>query len=222
MDLGTRLANARAKQNLTRQEAAERLGVDPQRIADWEENTVTHDDSTAVRLGELYQVDLTDLMAKEGAPVTPEEQAPKASRRRSSVLLVVLVYLAVWAVMVALFWVRLKPGDDALGYGLLTFYFILPAVTLVASAFIGRDTALGPKRWLMILFFGGMYMLAQYVTFSLATMRAAGSVRTLPLNMLAAGLLLSAVGMAIGAVLHRLEFLDKIRTLADQTPPPSE
>ena len=174
MDLGTRLANARAKQNLTRQEAAERLGVDPQRIADWEENTVTHDDSTAVRLGELYQVDLTDLMAKEGAPVTPEEQAPKASRRRSSVLLVVLVYLAVWAVMVALFWVRLKPGDDALGYGLLTFYFILPAVTLVASAFIGRDTALGPKRWLMILFFGGMYMLAQYVTFSLATMRAAG------------------------------------------------
>ena len=222
MDLGTRLANARAKQNLTRQEAAERLGVDPQRIADWEENTVTHDDSTAVRLGGLYQVDLTDLMAKEGAPVTPEEQAPKASRRRSSVLLVVLVYLAVWAVMVALFWVRLKPGDDALGYGLLTFYFILPAVTLVASAFIGRDTALGPKRWLMILFFGGMYMLAQYVTFSLATMRAAGSVRTLPLNMLAAGLLLSAVGMAIGAVLHRLEFLDKIRTLADQTPPPSE
>lgn len=222
MDLGTRLANARAKQNLTRQEAAERLGVDPQRIADWEENTVTHDDSTAVRLGELYQVDLTDLMAKEGAPVTPEEQAPKASRRRSSVLLVLLVYLAVWAVMVALFWVRLKPGDDALGYGLLTFYFILPAVTLVASAFIGRDTALGPKRWLMILFFGGMYMLAQYVTFSLATMRAAGSVRTLPLNMLAAGLLLSAVGMAIGAVLHRLEFLDKIRTLADQTPPPSE
>ena len=222
MDLGTRLANARAKQNLTRQEAAERLGVDPQRIADWEENTVTHDDSTAVRLGELYQVDLTDLMAKEGAPVTPEEQAPKASRRRSSVLLVVLVYLAVWAVMVALFWVRLKPGDDALGYGLLTFYFILPAVTLVASAFIGRDTALGPKRWLMILFFGGMYMLAQYVTFSLATMRAAGSVRTLPLNMRAAGLLLSAVGMAIGAVLHRLEFLDKIRTLADQTPPPSE
>lgn len=222
MDLGTRLASARAKQNLTRQEAAERLGVDPQRIADWEENTVTHDDSTAVRLGELYQVDLTDLMAKEGAPVTPEEQAPKASRRRSSVLLVVLVYLAVWAVMVALFWVRLKPGDDALGYGLLTFYFILPAVTLVASAFIGRDTALGPKRWLMILFFGGMYMLAQYVTFSLATMRAAGSVRTLPLNMLAAGLLLSAVGMAIGAVLHRLEFLDKIRTLADQTPPPSE
>ena len=222
MDLGTRLANARAKQNLTRQEAAERLGVDPQRIADWEENTVTHDDSTAVRLGELYQVDLTDLMAKEGAPVTPEEQAPKASRRRSSVLLVVLVYLAVWAVMVALFWVRLKPGDDALGYGLLTFYFILPAVTLVASAFIGRDTALGPKRWLMILFFGGMYMLAQYVTFSLATIRAAGSVRTLPLNMLAAGLLLSAVGMAIGAVLHRLEFLDKIRTLADQTPPPSE
>ncbi len=222
MDLGTRLANARAKQNLTRQEAAERLGVDPQRIADWEENTVTPDASTAVRLGELYQVDLTDLMAKEGAPVTPEEQAPKASRRRSSVLLVVLVYLAVWAVMVALFWVRLKPGDDALGYGLLTFYFILPAVTLVASAFIGRDTALGPKRWLMILFFGGMYMLAQYVTFSLATMRAAGSVRTLPLNMLAAGLLLSAVGMAIGAVLHRLEFLDKIRTLADQTPPPSE
>ncbi len=222
MDLGTRLASARTKQNLTRQEAAERLGVDPQRIADWEENTVTHDDSTAVRLGELYQVDLTDLMAKEGAPVTPEEQAPKASRRRSSVLLVVLVYLAVWAVMVALFWVRLKPGDDALGYGLLTFYFILPAVTLVASAFIGRDTALGPKRWLMILFFGGMYMLAQYVTFSLATMRAAGSVRTLPLNMLAAGLLLSAVGMAIGAVLHRLEFLDKIRTLADQTPPPSE
>ena len=222
MDLGTRLANARAKQNLTRQEAAERLGVDPQRIADWEENTVTHDDSTAVRLGELYQVDLTDLMAKEGAPVTPEEQAPKASRHRSSVLLVVLVYLAVWAVMVALFWVRLKPGDDALGYGLLTFYFILPAVTLVASAFIGRDTALGPKRWLMILFFGGMYMLAQYVTFSLATMRAAGSVRTLPLTMLAAGLLLSAVGMAIGAVLHRLEFLDKIRTLADQTPPPSE
>ena len=222
MDLGTRLANARAKQNLTRQEAAERLGVDPQRIADWEENTVTHDDSTAVRLGELYQVDLTDLMAKEGAPVTPEEQAPKASRRRSSVLLVVLVYLAVWAVMVALFWVRLKPGDDALGYGLLTFYFILPAVTLVASAFIGRDTALGPKRWLMILFFGGMYMLAQYVTFSLANMRATGLVRPLPLNMLAAGLLLSAVGMAIGAVLHRLEFLDKIRAMADQTPPPSE
>ena len=118
----------------------------------------------------------------------------------------------------------ISPSRDA---GALAAYpsgahYVGQTVTLVASAFIGRDTALGPKRWLMILFFGGMYMLAQYVTFSLATMRAAGSVRTLPLNMLAAGLLLSAVGMAIGAVLHRLEFLDKIRTLADQTPPPSE
>lgn len=142
-----------------------------------------------------------------GGSAAPEEEAKKNNWPKPA--LVLSMYCLIWILLVALFWASFKPGEDAMGYGLLVFYFILPIDTMVLSALIGRDAERGRGRWVMVLFFGGMYMLAQYCTFTLATMRTHNVVLLPSLNMLAAGLLLSAVGMAIGAVLHKLAMQDK-------------
>ena len=89
------------------------------------------------------------------------------------------------------------------GYALLAFYLVLPVTTLVISVFIGRDESWSGSRWLMMLFFGVMYMLGPFATFSMANSLAFDH-RNLPqLTDMLPGILCSAVGIGIGALIRR-------------------
>ena len=80
---------------------------------------------------------------------------------------------------------------------------VLPVTTLVISVFIGRDESWSGSRWLMMLFFGVMYMLGPFATFSMAN-NLAFDHRNLPqLTDMLPGILCSAVGIGIGALIRR-------------------
>ena len=57
---------------------------------------------------------------------------------------------------------------DVLGFCLLYLWIIFPVTSFVLSVIIGKNDYWGHKKWLVSLFFGIMYMLAEYGTFSMA------------------------------------------------------
>lgn len=126
-------------------------------------------------------------------------------RQKLSRLVVLAAYLTVWALCLLSFWVTRWLGGsvDAMGYSLLVFYLILPVATLVLSVWVGRDRAWAETRWLMLLFFGAMYMLAPYATFSLANTLHSGNRHLPEPGTMLPGILCAAAGIGIGCLLRR-------------------
>lgn len=204
MTIGEKLSAARDRAGFTQEQAASRLGVSRQTVSNWENDRSYPDLAATITLGELYDLTLDELV-KEDAGMTChlKETADTAkSHRALARLLLVAVYLLVWTFSVAFFWIAAGPGD-AMGYALVFLWLLLPGTTAAVSFFVGRNEEWREVRWLMLLFFGVLYMLAPYVTFSWANMAAFGKVNCPELADMLPGILSSALGMAVGAAARR-------------------
>ena len=174
MEIGAKLRQARIAAGLTQEQTAEALGVSRQSISNWENEKNYPDIVSVVRLSDLYAVSL-DALLKEEAPMSDyldyleESTNTVRSRREQSLLILLCVYLGIWAVSVLFFWLLTGP-DDAMGYGIVFLWLVLPVAAFVISLLIGRGGYGGRQGWLLPLVFGTMYMLAEYATFMLANM----------------------------------------------------
>lgn len=112
----------------------------------------------------------------------------------------ILAYIAGWALAIGFFWIS---GDaDAMGYSILFLWIIQPALILAASFLIGRNDWWGRHKWGMCAAFGIMYMLAEYLTFSLANNIAFNKINTPEFSMILYGALISLAGMGIGSAVR--------------------
>ncbi len=125
--------------------------------------------------------------------------AVKNYSKRSN-MIALLVYLLVWATAIIAFWF-FTDGSDAMGYNLLYLWIILPVTTLVVSILIGKGSLKG--KWVFTLFFGVMYMLAEYSTFRMANNIAFHKLNTPDWGMLAAGAIISLLGMLVGVLVRK-------------------
>jgi Mn2+/Fe2+ NRAMP family transporter len=121
------------------------------------------------------------------------------NRKKLSKLIQIMSYLVIWAAVIIIFW--LDGNTDAMGYSLVTFYLVLPVSTIIISYFIGKDDGWTNYKWIMLLFFGLMYMLASYATFSLANMLAFEKINKPNFAELLPGIVCSAIGMFIGTII---------------------
>ncbi|MGN1381271.1 MAG: hypothetical protein ACI4W2_00495 [Eubacterium sp.] len=80
-----------------------------------------------------------------------------------------LLYPAVWGAGILWFWLA-SSGDDAMGFSFLYLWIGLPVSNLMASFMIGRSSASVFRKMAAALVFGFLYMMAGYLTFSLANM----------------------------------------------------
>ena len=130
---------------------AERLGVSRQTVSNWENSRSFPDIGSVVKMSDLYSVSLDKLLKGDEAMMRHLEMSTNVvkSRQRFSRMILVLVYLLIWTVTIVSFW--WTSGSDAMGYGLLAFYIVLPLATLVISVFIGKDESWSGSRWLMML-----------------------------------------------------------------------
>ena len=123
MEIGAKLRQARIAAGLTQEQTAEALGVSRQSISNWENEKNYPDIVSVVRLSDLYAVSL-DALLKEEAPMSDyldyleESTNTVRSRREQSLLILLCVYLGIWAVSVLFFWLLTGP-DDAMGYGIV-------------------------------------------------------------------------------------------------------
>ena len=205
MDIGQKLKQARAAAGLTQEQAAEALGVSRQTVSNWENCRSYPDVAMVLAMSELYRVSLDELLKGDRKMIDHLEQSTDtvASRYRLARRITVLAYLVVWALVILTFW--LGGRQDAMGYALVNLYLVLPVTTLAASAAVGLDEGWRGVRWLMLLFFGVLYMLVPYATFWLANMASFGQLRLPEAAAMLPGILCAAAGMGIGCLVRRLK-----------------
>lgn len=205
MDIGQKLKQARAAAGLTQEQAAGALGVSRQTVSNWENCRSYPDVAMVLAMSELYRVSLDELLKGDRKMIDHLEQSTDtvASRNRLARRITVLAYLVVWALVILTFW--LGGRQDAMGYALVNLYLVLPVTTLAASAAVGLDEGWRGVRWLMLLFFGVLYMLVPYATFSLANMASFGQPRLPEAAAMLPGILCAAAGMGIGCLVRRLK-----------------
>lgn len=208
MEIGSKIRNARNEAGLTQEKAAEELGVTRQTISNWENNKSYPDIISVVKMSDLYSISL-DALLKEDKDMKStylehleESTNVVKSQTRKSRIITTGIYIVAWVLLIVLFWLGeggALTGNE-MGYSFLAFYLILPVVTVVTAFFIGRDQMWGASKWLMVIFYGIMYMLAEYATFSLSNMlHNEYSHFNLPgFGMFFAGAVMAAIGIGTG------------------------
>ena len=162
---------------------------------------------SVIKMSECYNVSL-DYLLKGEEPMNhyyaylEESTNVVKSTAKKNKLITLLSYLLIWAVSMIVFWC-FTGGSDAMGYSLMFLWIILPITTFTVSAVIGKNDFWGTGKWAFPLFFGAMYMLAEYGTFSMANNLAFGKVNPPEWGMVIAGAIISAVGMLAGTLFRK-------------------
>ena len=125
----------------------------------------------------------------------------KSNANRNKII-TILSYLLIWAFAMIVFWF-FTSGSDAMGYSLMFLWFILPISTFIVSIVIGKNNFWGKGKWAFTLFFGVMYMLAEYGTFKMANNIAFYKLNAPDLGMIVAGAIISAIGMLVGSLWNK-------------------
>ncbi len=209
MDIGIKIKNARVKAKLTQEQSAEALGVSRQTISNWENNKTYPDIVSVVKMSDLYNISLDHLLKEEKSMsdylgYLEESTNVVKSRNKFSELITIVVYLAIWALSLIVFWL-FTSGSDAMGFGIMFLWVLLPVTTFVISLLIGKNNYWGKWKWLSVIVFGIMYMLAEYATFSTANMVAFGKINMPELGMIPVGAIISLIGLGIGVGIYRLK-----------------
>lgn len=201
MNIGQKLKRARTEAGFTQEGVAEKIGVSRQTISNWENNRSYPDIVSVISLSDLYSLSLDELLKEDKKMIQYLEKSTDVvtSRQKLSKLVLVTAYLVIWAVAIIVFW--LGGRADAMGYSIVVFYLVLPISTFILSIFIGREDGWANYKWIMLLFFGLMYMLASYATFSLANMAAFETFNVPELTEMLPGILCAAAGILIGSIL---------------------
>ena len=122
----------------------------------------------------------------------------KSTGNRNKII-IILSYLLIWALAMIVFWF-FTSGSDAMGYSLMYLWIILPITTFVESVLIGKNDFWGKAKWGSTLFFGLMYMLAEYGTFKMANNIAFNKLNAPDFGMIVAGAIISLIGILLGAL----------------------
>ena len=207
MEIGSKIRTARNAAGFTQEKAAEELGVTRQTISNWENNKSYPDIISVVKMSDLYSISLDSLLKEDKDMKSTylehleESTNVVKSQNRKSRIITMGVYLVAWVLLIVLFWLGKDfLQGDPMGYSLLAFYIVLPVVTIVTAFFIGKDRLWGPSKWFMLIFYGVMYMLAEYATFSLSNMlfNEYSHFNSPEFGMIFAGAAMAALGIFIG------------------------
>ena len=197
-DIGSKIKAARLEKKLTQEQVAEILGVSRQTISNWENEKSYPDIISVIKMSDCYEVSLDYLLKGEQKMKTYYDYLEEST----NVVVTILSYMLVWAIAMIVFWF-FTSGSDAMGYSLMFLWIILPVTTFVVSIVIGKNDFWKKGKWAFTLFFGVMYMLAEYGTFKMANNIAFDKLNAPDWGMIVAGAIISAIGMLLGSLCNK-------------------
>ncbi len=133
------------------------------------------------------------------------EESTNIVKKKAAVsrILVLGIYLLIWALAIISFWAGLQ--QDALGYGLVILFTGLPAATFVVCAITGGANYFGRAKWFLCPAFGVLHLLSNYLTYTLSNMIHFGRfLFPVDYTLLFLGIIVSAAGMLAGKFIRLL------------------
>lgn len=206
-DIGSKIQAARLEKNMTQEQVAGLLEVSRQTISNRENAKSYPDIVSVIKMSECYDVSLDYLLKGEQKMNTyydyleESTNVVKSNANRNKII-TILSYMLVWAIAMIVFWF-FTSGSDAMGYSLMFLWIILPVTTFVVSIVIGKNDFWKKGKWAFTLFFGVMYMLAEYGTFKMANNIAFDKLNAPDWGMIVAGAIISAIGMLLGSLCNK-------------------
>ncbi len=213
MNIGSKIRNARINASLTQEQAAEALGVSRQTISNWENEKTYPDIISVIRMSDLYSVSL-DLLLKEEKVVSDymnylEESTNTVKiKKKHSGIVLVIAYVIIWSFCLLSFWI-FNSNVDAMVFGLLVFWLILPVSSFIISLIVGKNGLWGKLKWHSPVFFGVMFMLADCGTYLLANSLAFSKLNMPSWEMIVYGGLISLAGLLIGTAVNKIKLRSK-------------
>ena len=207
MEIGKKLKDARMKSGFTQETVAEKINVSRQTMSNWENEKSYPDIISVIKMSDCYEVSLDYLLKGEQKMKTyydyleESTNVVKSNANRNKII-TILSYMLVWAIAMIVFWF-FTSGSDAMGYSLMFLWIILPVTTFVVSIVIGKNDFWKKGKWAFTLFFGVMYMLAEYGTFKMANNIAFDKLNAPDWGMIVAGAIISAIGMLLGSLCNK-------------------
>ena len=113
----------------------------------------------------------------------------------------VIIYFLIWVLLIAMFWINRGDSSNAMGFGLLAFWIVLPLSSFVIAFLYGKRE--GYKKWGIILVFGIMAILCQSLTFDLANTLSSGKIHIPEWKLVFWGAIPAFVGMGLGYMLKK-------------------
>ena len=206
-DIGSKIKSARLEKKLTQEHVAELLRVSRQTISNWENEKSYQDIISVIKMSDCYEVSLDYLLKGEQTMKTYYEYLEEStnvvkSNTNRNKIITILSYMLVWAIAMIAFWF-FTSGSDAMGYSLVYLWILLPVTTFIVSFIIGKNDFWAKGKWALTLFFGVMYMLAEYGTFAMANNIAFNKLNAPEWGLVVAGVIISAIGMLMGSLLKK-------------------
>ena len=108
-----------------------------------------------------------------------------------------LGFLIIWIVSVLSFWIFPITGNEMI-YSVLVLYILLPITILFLSIIIGKGGSQKNIKYIVPILFGVIYMLTEYLTFSLANMTTFNKLNMPELSIIITGSVISYIGVLVG------------------------
>ena len=203
-DIGSKIKAARVEKKFTQEQVAEVLGVSRQTISNWENGKSSPDIISVIKMSECYGVSLDYLLKGEEKMsgyydfLEESTNVVKSTGNRNKII-IILSYMLIWSLAMIAFWF-FTSGSDAMGYSLMYLWIILPVTSFVESVLIGKNDFWGKGKWGCTLFFGLMYMLAEYGTFKMANNIATNKINAPDWEMIVVGAIISTIGILLGSL----------------------
>lgn len=113
----------------------------------------------------------------------------------------VIIYFLIWVLLVAIFWINMGDSSNAMGFGLLAFWIVLPLSSFVIAFLYGKRES--GKKWGIIAIFGVMVILCQSLTFDLANTLSSGKPHIPEWKLVFLGAIPAFLGMGLGSMLKK-------------------
>lgn len=102
MEIGEKVKKARTEMNMTQETAAENLMVSRQTISNWENGKSLPDIVSVIKMSELYQISLDDLLKGDNVMMEKLEKDAKLLKTEKSVLKYAWISLAIGVIILIL------------------------------------------------------------------------------------------------------------------------
>ena len=170
MDIGSKIRQARITAGYTQEQAAEELCVSRQTISNWENAKTYPDIVSVIRMSDLYDVRLDDLLKEEKevkeryVDYLRESTDTVKSHERLTKGILLAQNLILYTVVQLVFWFFAK-GSLVPMYKTVFQYVLLPMSVLILGAFAGHGNWWGKRKWLLTAVCGALFALVPSVSY---------------------------------------------------------